>query len=89
MGVGDLFQKTSDFSYLSQQHVSVDNSLHKARIEVNEEGTEAAAATVLFTFRSSRPSEPAQFICNHPFIYLIYDKVQSAVLFAGVFRKPN
>nr|CAH7717743.1 unnamed protein product [Callosobruchus chinensis] len=89
MGVGDLFQKTSDFSYLSQQHVSVDKSLHKARIEVNEEGTEAAAATVLFTFRSSRPSEPAQFICNHPFIYLIYDKDQSAVLFAGVFRKPN
>ncbi|CAH2001831.1 unnamed protein product [Acanthoscelides obtectus] len=89
MGVGDLFQNSSDFSYLSEQHVSVDKSLHKAKIEVNEEGTEAAAATVLFTFRSSRPSEPAQFICNHPFIYLIYDKFQSAVLFAGVFRKPN
>ncbi|KAJ8983135.1 hypothetical protein NQ317_014710 [Molorchus minor] len=68
--------------------VTLGAAQHKAKIEVNEEGTKAASATALFSFRSSRPVEPAQFICNHPFIYFIYDKIQRAVLFAGVFRRP-
>ncbi|KAJ8956924.1 hypothetical protein NQ318_014343 [Aromia moschata] len=89
MGVGDLFQYNSDFSMLSNQQVSLGAALHKAKIEVNEEGTKAAAATVLFSFRSSRPAEPAQFVCNHPFIYMLYDKIQRAVLFAGIFRRPH
>ncbi|KAG5896628.1 hypothetical protein JTB14_009536 [Gonioctena quinquepunctata] len=89
MGIGDVFQSTSDFSALSYKKLSLGDALHKAKIEVNEQGTKAAAATVLFSFRSSRPAEPAQFICNHPFIYVIYEKVQNAVLFAGVFRKPH
>lgn len=88
MGVGDLFTGSSNFSMLSDEKVSLGSSLHKARIEVSEEGTKAAAATVLFSFRSSRPAEPAQFKCNHPFIYLIYDKTANAVLFTGVFRRP-
>lgn len=89
MGVGNLFQPTSDLSVISDEKVSLTDALHKAKIEVNEEGTKAAAATVLFSFRSSRPAEPAQFICNHPFIYIIYEKVQKAVLFAGIFRRPH
>lgn len=88
MGVGNLFQPTSDLSVISDEKLSLTDALHKAKIEVNEEGTKAAAATVLFSFRSSRPAEPAQFICNHPFIYIIYEKVQKAVLFAGIFRRP-
>lgn len=88
MGVGNLFQSTSDFSVISNQKLSLTDALHKAKIEVNEEGTKAAAATVLFAFRSSRPLEPAQFICDHPFIYIIYEKVQKAVLFSGIFRRP-
>ncbi|XP_018579836.1 serine protease inhibitor 88Ea-like isoform X2 [Anoplophora glabripennis] len=89
MGVGNLFQPTSDLSVISDEKLSLTDALHKAKIEVNEEGTKAAAATVLFSFRSSRPAEPAQFICNHPFIYIIYEKVQKAVLFAGIFRRPH
>ncbi|XP_044268738.1 serine protease inhibitor 88Ea-like isoform X2 [Tribolium madens] len=88
MGVGDLFQNGVDFTTLTKSKVELGNALHKARIECNEEGTKAAAATVLFSFRSSRPAEPAQFHCNHPFIYVIYDKVAKAVLFTGVFRRP-
>lgn len=88
MGVGDLFTGTSNFSMLSDEKVTLGRAIHKARIEVSEEGTKAAAATVLFSFRSSRPAEPAQFRCNHPFIYLIYDKIANAVLFTGVFRRP-
>ncbi|RZC42426.1 ovalbumin-related protein X-like [Asbolus verrucosus] len=89
MGIGDLFQESADLSRLSESKVSLGGALHKAKIEVNEEGTKAAAATVLFSFRSSRPAEPAQFNCNHPFIYIIYNKLEKAVLFTGVFRRPH
>ncbi|KAL3281765.1 hypothetical protein HHI36_004968 [Cryptolaemus montrouzieri] len=89
IGVGDLFDSTRDFSMLSSTPTKLDKAIHKARIEVTEEGTEAAASTVLFSFRSSRPIEPAQFNCNHPFIYIIFNKPESSILFTGVFRKPN
>ncbi|XP_017768664.1 PREDICTED: serpin B4-like isoform X2 [Nicrophorus vespilloides] len=88
LGVGNLFTSSSDFSTLTNSNVSLGDAFHKAKIEVTEEGTKAAAATVLFTFRSSRPAEPAQFNCNHPFVYVIYDKVEKALLFTGVFRRP-
>lgn len=90
LGVGNLFTNDADFSTLtSEGKISLGSALHKAKIEVNEVGTKAAAATVLFTFRSSRPIEPAQFNCNHPFVYLIYDKLEKAILFTGVFRRPH
>lgn len=64
------------------------DAVHRARIEVTEEGTTASAATAIFTFRSSRPTEPAIFNANHPFVYLIYDKRDRTILFTGVFRSP-
>lgn len=88
MNIGDVFTQNSNFSVLTNQKVSLGNALHKAKIEVNEEGTKAAAATVLFSFRSSRPAEPAIFNCKHPFVYIIYDKKEQAILFQGVFRSP-
>lgn len=90
LGVGNLFSNQANFSTLTESagSVSLGRALHKAKIEVSEVGTKAAAATVLFTFRSSRPIEPAQFNCNHPFVYLIYDKSEKSILFTGVFRRP-
>lgn len=89
MGIGDLFNVTSNLSTLSDEKLSLGGALHKAKIQVNEEGTKAAAATVLFSFRSSRPIEPTTFNCNHPFIYIIYNKIDQSVLFTGVFRRPH
>ncbi|XP_044750849.1 serine protease inhibitor 88Ea-like isoform X2 [Coccinella septempunctata] len=89
LGVGDLFESTRDLSTLSPKPTKLDQAVHKSRIEVTEDGTEAASSTVLFSFRSSRPIEPAQFNCNHPFIYIIYNKAERATLFMGVFRSPN
>lgn len=65
------------------------DAIHRAKIEVSEEGTTAAAATALFSFRSSRPTEPAIFNANHAFVYFIYDRQSRSMLFAGVYRKPN
>ncbi|KAI4502894.1 hypothetical protein M0802_001938 [Mischocyttarus mexicanus] len=84
-GAADL----TGFLAEGEQGLNLGSAVHRAKIEVTEEGTTAAAATALFSFRSSRPSEPAVFNANHPFIYFIYDKVMHNILFSGIFRMPT
>lgn len=72
-----------------EESLHLGDAVHRARIEVTEEGTTAAAATAIFSFRSSRPNEPAVFNANHPFVYVIYDKQSHTILFTGIFRKPK
>ena len=61
--------------------------IHKAYIEVNEEGTEAAAATaVVMALGCCRPLE---FSANHPFLFVIKDKRSGAVLFMGRVANPT
>lgn len=92
MGANTVLDTSSDFSGFSEPgeaSVHLGDAVHRAKIELTEEGTTAAAATALFSFRSSRPTEPAVFTANHPFAYFIYDRPARTVLFAGIFRKPN
>ncbi|XP_058797922.1 serine protease inhibitor 88Ea-like [Phymastichus coffea] len=92
MGAEVVFDTNADFSGFvadGESTVHLGDALHRAKIEVTEEGTTAAAATALFSFRSSRPTEPAVFTANHPFAYFIYERPSRTVLFAGVFRRPN
>jgi serine protease inhibitor len=92
MGAGIVFDTSADFGGFTadgETSVHLGDAIHRAKIDVTEEGTTAAAATALFSFRSSRPTEPAYFTANHPFVYFIYDKPSRLVLFAGIFRKPN
>lgn len=90
MGIHNLFEPTANLTGFSNDvNLQLDDAVHKAKIEVNEEGSTAAAATVLFSFRSSRPLEPAQFYCDHPFMFLIYDHKSKAILFSGVYRGPE
>ena len=64
---------------------------HKAFVEVNEEGTEAAAATVLvMAATSARIAPPTPtFRADHPFLFLIRDNQSGLVLFLGRVMKPN
>lgn len=90
LGLGKMFDNAADFSAFSdKEHIGFDEILQKSKIEVNEKGSTAASSTVLFSFRSSRPVEPAMFHCNHPFVFLIYDYGTQAVLFNGVYRQPE
>ncbi|XP_015587825.1 serine protease inhibitor 88Ea isoform X2 [Cephus cinctus] len=72
-----------------EENLHLGDAVHRARVEVTEEGTTAAAATAIFTFRSSRPAEPAVFNANHPFLYFIYDRPTKTILFSGVYRVPS
>lgn len=90
MGVGNLFDSDANLKGFSETtDLKLDDAVHKAKIEINEEGSTAAAATVLFSFRSSRPLEPSEFHCNHPFMFLIHDQKSKEILFAGVYRGPS
>lgn len=83
-GAADLRGFVAD----GERGLHLGDAVHRARIEVTEEGTTAAAATSLISFRSSRPIETIIFNANHPFVYLIYDKIGHNILFTGVYRIP-
>ncbi|MCK4996453.1 MAG: hypothetical protein KAR55_06140, partial [Thermoplasmatales archaeon] len=57
-------------------------------VEVNEEGTEAAAATAIIMEATAFPDEPKSFIADHPFIFLIQHKETGAILFMGRVMNP-
>ena len=65
----------------------IDMVIQKARISVTEWGTEAAAVTVVGMKESSayNPEPPVDFICDHPFAYLIAEKSSGTILFAGAY----
>jgi len=91
LGAGEVFSNSADlrgFVADGEQSLHLGNAVHRARIEVTEEGTTAAAATAILSFRSSRPTEPAVFKANHPFVYMIYDKPTRSIIFSGIFRGP-
>lgn len=80
----------ADFSGMSSQDkLFVSAALHKAFVEVNEEGTEAAAATgIVIGVLSERP-EPPVFRADHPFAFLIRDNRTGSILFLGRFVGPG
>jgi serpin B len=62
---------------------------HKSFIDVNEEGTEAAAATAVVMNRRMAVMETIlELNCDHPFIFLIHEKNSNAILFLGKYVKP-
>ncbi|XP_078686713.1 leukocyte elastase inhibitor-like isoform X4 [Branchiostoma floridae x Branchiostoma belcheri] len=90
MGMGEAFSDGADFSGMSAAaDLFISEVVHKAFVEVNEEGTEAAAATGLVLIgRARMPRPPMKFFADHPFIFLIRDNRSNSVLFFGKMQKP-
>uniref|UniRef100_A0A0E9XRP4 Serpin B6 n=1 Tax=Anguilla anguilla TaxID=7936 RepID=A0A0E9XRP4_ANGAN len=90
MGIEDAFDVSkSDFSGMSPSNeLVVSKVVHKAFVEVNEEGTEAAAATAaVMMLRCARP-RPITFIADHPFLFFIRHNPAQSILFYGRFCSP-
>lgn len=91
LGITQLFGSQAELHNISdlEKNLGVSKIIHKAFIDVNEKGTEAAAATAAMVFLRSAPppEEPKCFYADHPFYYIIYDP-QYGPLFVGNFSAP-
>jgi len=81
LGMEEAFSDTADFSGI-RDGIYISRVLHKAVIEVNEEGSEAAAATVV-EMQESAALEPLTFIADRPFVFIIADDDTGTILFMG------
>ncbi len=92
IGIQSLFDPSAaDLTGLSPEpELYVGQVLHKTFISVDEEGTEAAAATMLSAVAAGvpRPDEPVQFTCDRPFLFFITDDLSRSILFAGRLTEP-
>ena len=90
LGMNIPFTSDADFSGITGgRDLFISKVLHKAFIDVNEEGTEAAAATaVIMELTVNGGSPRIVFDCNHPFMYLIQHKQTETILFMGSISDP-
>lgn len=90
MGIIDLFTNNADLSGMNGTGgLYVSEVKHKTYIDVNEEGTEAAAVTAVeVSYTSADPDAPLFFTLDKPFIFIIREKSTGVILFEGVMRNP-
>ena len=88
MGMAEAFGTSADFSGMTgKPDLRISDVVHKAFVEVNEEGTEAAAATgVEMSLRSARPEE---FRLDRPFVFVVRDNQTGSLLFLGRITDPT
>ncbi len=90
MGMSDAFGGGADFSGMNgRKDLFISAVLHKAFVDVNEEGTEAAAATGVVMGGTSVRPRPVVFRADHPFLFLIRDNKSGSILFMGRLVKPE
>ena len=91
MGMISAFDaKQADFSGMTGgRNLFISAVIHKAFVDVNEEGTEAAAATgILMELASAVPIEPPVFRADHPFMFMIRDNRNGSIMFMGRIQNP-
>ena len=90
MGMGIAFDSRADFRGINKDGgLNIDYVKHKSFIEVNEEGTEAAAVTIVAIERTSVGPSKTYFHVNRPFLFAITEKTTGAVMFMGTVKNPK
>jgi len=88
MGMGIAFSATADFTKINKAgQLQISEVKHKSFVEVNEQGTEAAAVTLVAIIKLSMPQDP-DFIANKPFLFVIKEKQTNSILFIGKVMNP-
>jgi len=93
MGMPQAFSGSADFSGMTgHRDFAISEVIHKAYVDVNEEGTEAAAATAV-TMRAlamrAPEGPPPVFRADHPFVFMIRDNRSASILFMGRMADPR
>src|SRR5436190_16444807 len=92
MGMPLAFTDAADFSGMTgKKDLLISKVIHKAYVDVNEEGTEAAAATAVNmqpTAAAPVQEEPVVFRADHPFLYAIRHRATGSILFMGRLSQP-
>jgi serpin B len=95
MGMGQAFSDSADFSKMTgAKDLKINAVIHKAFVEVDEKGTEAAAATAVVMVATSagpghEPPPIPVFRADHPFIFIIQEKTTGDILFMGRVADPS
>ncbi len=90
MGMGIAFTEGADFTNITDYPPLLINDVtHQAFIETNEEGTEAAAATVVDIGLTSMPLQPLIFNADHAFLYIIRETTTNSIIFMGRVTDPQ
>lgn len=92
LGAETAFSDDADFSGITEEMpLKIGSVLQKARLILDEEGTRAAAATMMamVTGAMPQPEEIVQFRMDRPFVFVIADEGSGAVCFAGIVADPN
>ena len=81
----------ANFSHFADGNFFVSKMLQKAKIEVNEQGTKAAAVTAAVMLTAMAPEETrnVEFIADRPFVYMIQDSQSGGILFMGQYCGTN
>jgi serpin B len=89
LGMPLAFSPAADFSGISSEKLRISKVIHQAFVDVNEEGTEAAAATAVILSRPAPPVSSVTFRADHPFLFLLRDNRTGSVLFLGRVMDPS
>ncbi len=89
-GMKDAFTQDADFSCISDQSLFISQVIQQTHITVDENGTEAAAATALSIATTSLPTEtPLEVKFDHPFLFALYHIPTQTILFYGQMLNPS
>ena len=83
LGMPSAFSLAAEFPWFCNTPVYISDMFQMAKIKLDEEGTEAAAVTVIELTKSAMPEEPKRFHANRPFLYIISEQSTGAIFFIG------
>jgi serpin B len=90
LGLGEAFSDNADFSLITPGgDIFISRVIHQTFIDVMEEGTEAAAATIVEFRENAGVPQPLMFRVDRPFIYLVKENSTGAIMFMGKVGKPQ
>jgi len=89
MGMGIAFTDNAEFANISDEQIKVLDVLHKTYIDTDEEGTEAAAVTVVVVGTTSIDPSIMVININRPFLYFIREIYTGTIVFMGVVEDPS